>query len=439
MSNKSHNTLLINTLVLFVLLFVQSVWHPISLKSLKGFYNPVERPALKYKNLADGSYQRGFEEYQQYHFGFREWSIRLYNQYLWTCYHKTHNGWIDIGKDNWLYESEFVQDHYESLMYKYTDDPKEMASTFNKNAENLRKLQEILATHGTYIFVNMIPGKDVIYPENLPANNRFFHPDGVHAYDFYKQRFDELGVNYIDFVPVFKSEKETIDYPLFYQTGTHWTNIAATHAFDSIMRYMENLGGMNIANVEIGKKYKGKVREPDDDLEQLFNLMFPINKGTFYYADTRVIDDPTTVKPKLITIGDSFFWTILYNFNLDGIFSEYPYWYYNSTVYYDKQYTSTKDVNMIDELFNTDFIMLNYCTVQLYKLGNEFIDNALTLLYDYATDSPASDEIIDIEKRIYSDPVWFDAIKEKAGKNNISIERQIALDARYVLKHQNDN
>ncbi len=111
MNKKLHNTLLITTLVLFVLLFVQSLFHPISLKSLKGFYNPVDKPTLTYKTLTDGSYQRNFEEYQQYHFGFREWSIRLYNQYLWSFYHKTYNGWILIGKDNWLFYFPSVRDY----------------------------------------------------------------------------------------------------------------------------------------------------------------------------------------------------------------------------------------------------------------------------------------------------------------------------------------
>lgn len=381
MNNKLHNKLLIITIVLFVVLFVQSVFHPISLRSLKGFYNTVEKPDLCYKTLADGSYQRDFEEYEKYNFGFREWSIRLYNQYVWTCYHKTFNGWIDIGKDNWLYESDFVQDHYESMMYKWFDgDAEKTAKQFEETAENLYKLQEILKEHNTYIFVSMIPGKDVIYPENLPENTKYFNPDGIHAYDFYKRKFDELGVNYIDFVEDFKNKKDNVGYPLFAKTGTHWTNIAATHAFDSVMRYMEDLGGMNLLDVEISPMHQGKVREPDDDLEQLFNLTFPIKPNSFYYAETSIIPDETAVRPKLITIGDSFFWTISYNYNLGGLFSEYPYWYYNSTIYFDKDFSSTKDIDLLDEIYNADFIMLNYCTVQLYKLGNGFIEEALSLI-----------------------------------------------------------
>ncbi len=440
MKNKLHNTLLIITLVLFVLLFVQSVYHPISLKSLRGVFNEVKKPELSYKTLADGSYQRDFEEYQQYHFAFREWAIRLYNQYVWTFYHKTYNSWILIGKDDWLYESDFVQDHYESMIYKwFNGDVEGKTREFNKKAENLYKLQEILKKYNTYVFVNIIPGKDVIYPENLPENNWYFNPDGVHAYDLYKRRFDELGVNYVDFVEVFKDKKDKVGYPLFYQTGTHWSNIASVHAFDSIMRYMESISGLNMQNVEIGEQYTGNVREPDDDLEQLFNLIHHIKRDSYYYADTRIIDDSTAIKPKLITIGDSYFWNISYNYNLGGIFREYPYWYYNTTVYFDPYHNSTQDLNFLDEICNADFIMLNYCTVQLYNLANGFVDNALALLYDDDTNAPMSDEIIDIERRIYSDPEWFSSVKEKAYNNYIPIAKQVALDAKYVLNQQKNN
>ena len=439
MKNKSHITLAIITIVLFLILFLQTVFHPISLKSLRGVFNPVEMPALTYKTLADGAFQRDFEEYQQYHFGFREWAIRLYNQYLWTFYHKTYNNWILIGKNDWLYESDFVQDHYESMIYKwFNGDVEGKAKEFNQKAENLYKIQEILKKYNTYVFVNIIPGKDVIYPEYLPENKWYFNPDGVHAYDSYKKSFDELGVNYIDFVEVFKDIKNKVDYPLFYQTGTHWTNIASTHAFDSIMRYMENISGLNIPDVEIGEKHTDKVREPDNDLEQLFNLMYPIKKDSYYYADTKIVDDTTAIKPKLITIGDSYFWNISYNFNLGGIFREYPYWYYNTTVYFDPNHNSTNDLNLINEIINADFIMLNYCTVQLYNLANGFIYNTLTLFYDDETDSPMSDEIIDIERRIYSDPEWFKSIKEKAASNYIPIAKQVALDAKYVWNQQNN-
>ena len=430
------NILRFVTVAFFLILMLQTAFQLISLRSLKGFTNKKELPKFTYENYVKGTFQKDFEAYNKERFGFREWSLRLYNQYIWSCYHKTHNGWIDIGKDDWLYESEFVRDHYESMMYKYTSDSAEMKRRFDETAENLFKLQEILKTHGTYIFVNMIPGKDVIYPEYLPENTKYTHTDGIHAYDYYKKRFDELGVNYIDNVEWFKHLKGTVDYPLFPKTGTHWSNLAATYAFDSIMRYMESLNGMNMLNVNIGEKYADKVREPDDDLEQLFNLALPIRPNKHYYADVTIIPDTTAVKPTLITIGDSYFWTISYNFKLKQLFTRYPYWYYNSTIYFDPDNNSTKDINLLQEIFNADYIMLNYCTVQLYKLGNGFIENAMTLLYDEETQTPVSQEVINMIQHIYSDKNWLNDIKTKAQKNKISLERQVALDAKWMINNQ---
>lgn len=435
MKKRYQNILFILTIVIMVVLLLQTVADPISLKSLKGYSIEKERPTLSYKSYVDGTFQRDFEEYNRQHFGFREWALRLYNQYIWTCYHKTFNGWIDIGKDDWLFETEFVQDHYESMMYKYTNDSLEMKKNLDNLAEGLCKLQEILKQHGTYIFVNMIPGKDVIYPEYLPENTKYFRPDGIHAYDYFKKRFDELGVNYIDNVELFKQMKDSVDYQLFPKTGTHWSNIAATHAFDTIIRYMENLGDMNLLNVEIGEKYEGSVREPDDDLEQLYNLLFPIKPNTHYYAEAKIIPDSTAIRPKLITIGDSFFWTILYNFDMNALFRESPYWYYNSTIYYDSKHNSTKETNILEEILDADYIMLNYCTVQIYKLGNGFIENALTLLYDEETGLPVSKEVINMENYIYSDKTWLEEVKKKAEENNISLERQLSLVARRMVNH----
>ena len=279
MKRKLSKILFISTIVVLTLVLVQTLTGFINLRSLKGAMIKTEMPKLTYKTYVDGSFQRDFESYGKDNFGFREWMIRLYNQYLWSCYHKTSNAYILFGKDNWLYESDFVMDHYQSMMYKYTDDTTIMRNTFEKEALRLWKVQELLKEHDIHIFVSMIPGKDVIYPENLPENTEYFHPDGIHAYDFYKKRFDELGINYIDFVEIFKNEKDVVDYQLFTKTGTHWSNIAATYAFDTILNYMETLGNRNITNINIGEKYYAKTREPDDDLEQLLNLSFKIKSS----------------------------------------------------------------------------------------------------------------------------------------------------------------
>ena len=246
--------------------------------------------------------------------------------------------------------------------------------------------------------------------------------------------FDKLGINYIDNVTYFKEIKDKVDYPLFPKTGTHWTNIAATHAFDSIIRYMEVLGNKNLLNVELSEKYIDKTRRPDDDLEELLNIIFKIKPNVNYYTDVTIIPDSTAIKPNLITIGDSYFWTISYNFPLTKLFNESPYWYYNSTIYFDKENSSTKDIDFAKELMDADYIMLNYCTVQLYDLASKFLPKALVYLcYDAEERDNKVEELIN-SMRANED--WYATLSEKAKKQKISVEEAMKNDATYMVYQQ---
>lgn len=434
MKRDFNKILFIATIVLFGIIFIQSIWHPINFRPLRGATYETKCPKLTLESYKDNSFQRQFDKYTQDNFGFREWALRFYNQYLWSFYHKTNAHILIEGKNGYLYEKEFVKDHYQSLMYNLTDDTTFMKNLFETETLRLWKVQELLREHDIHIFVNLLPGKDVIYPEYLPENVYNDKPDGVHAYDFYKPKFDELGVNYIDNVTYFKNIKDKVDYPLFPKTGTHWTNIAAAHAFDSIIKYMEDISDRNLLNIKLSEKYPDKTRHPDDDLEQLLNIIFKIRPNTNYYTDVTVIPDSTAIRPNLITIGDSYFWTISYNIPLDMIFNEHPYWYYNSTIYFDKNNHSTKDINFARELMSADYIMLNYCTVQLYDLASKFLPKALVYLcYD---DVERNNKIEELINNMKSDEDWFKSLNQKAKEQNISVEEVMLNNAEYLVYQQ---
>lgn len=434
MKRDFNKILFLITIALFGLIFVQSVWHPVDLKPLDGAAYKAEFPKLTFKSYKDSSFQNNLNKYSQDNFGFREWALRFYNQYLWSFYHKTNAEIVMEGKEGYLYENLCVRDHYQSLMYNLTEDTTVMLNLFETDALRMWKVQELLKEHDIHIFVNIPPGKNDIYPEYLPENVYNDKPDGVHAYDYYKPKFDELGINYVDHVTYFKEIKDKVDYPLFPKTGTHWTNLAATYAFDSIIKYMEVLGDRNLLNVSLSEKYIDKNRHPDDDLEQLLNLAFPIKPNTNYYTDVKVIPDSSAVIPNLLTIGDSYFWTISYNIPLDTIFNRYPYWYYNSTIYFDKYNHSTKDIDFVGELMSADYIMLNYCTTQLYDLASKFLPRALVYLcYD---DEERNDKVEQLVNNMKNDQNWYNALLEKAKNQNMSIEEVMRNDAIYLVYQQ---
>ena len=434
MKKNLHRTLFVSTLAILVLILIQTFTGFIPVKSLRGVSIETEKPKLTFKGYVDGSFQNNLENYCREHCGFREWLIRFYNQYLWTCFKETNNTTVVLGKGDWLFEEVYVRDHYESLMYKFTDDTAKMRTMLETEALRLWKVQELLKEHNIHIFVNMDPAKDVICPEYLPENSTYTRPEGFRAYDYYKRRFEELGIHYIDHVAFFKTLKDSADYPLFYKTGTHWSNIASVHAFDSILRYMEALGNQKLHHLEIGEKYPAKPRKPDNDLEQLLNLLFPMKSAPYWYADVTVKEDSTAAKPTLLTIGDSYFWNFELNIPLGQIFRNYPYWYYNYILYFDSAGRSFSDLDIEEEMMRADYIMLNYGTAQLYELGSRFLPKALLhLCYDKAAIDSA---IYKLTERIKRDPGFYAEVKDVAKRSGKSVEQVLYEDAHYLI-HEN--
>ena len=427
---KLNKSLCFLTVIIMLTVMVQTVFHVFNLKKLGGEREEPKKPTFTFEAYLDGSLQKDIEQYSKENFGFYEWLIRVYNQYLWTCYHKTNNSNLVFGKDDWILEEEVVREHYESLMYKYANDSADMMRKLDLEAKRLWKAQEILKEYDKYIFVNMIPCKDIIFPEYLPENT-YSRPEGIHAYEYYKMKFDELNINYIDNVELMKAKKDIVDYPLFTSYCTHWTNIASVYQFDTILRYMEALGNKNLNNIVIGEKYVDKTREPDNDLEKLMNLVFPLKSEPNYYVDVTTENDSTAIKPYFIVVGDSFFWNIIFNIPLNEIFCETPYWYYYNTVYNQPPVAPTTQKNLTNEISSSTYIMLNYCTTKIYELGNYFISKLLvSLCYN---DEQVNKVVEDISKVIKNNQNWLEDVSRKAEEDNVTLEQAIENDARYLI------
>ena len=412
---------------------MQTVTGIVKLKPLHGAVTETENPKLTLQSYVDGTYQDSLENYCRNHSGFREWLIRAYNQYVWSCFRETTNATVVRGKDGWLFEETHVRDYYESLMYKYADDNDKMRKIFETEVQRFKKVQELLEEHNVHLFLVIAPCKDAIYPEYLPKNATYLRPDGLHAYDYYKKRFDETGVNYIDFVSLFRNIKDSVDYPLFPSCGTHWSNIASVYAFDSILRYMEVIGNQNLINLDVGERYQAETRDPDNDLEIILNLAFPIKSRPNIYADVGIRKDSTAVKPNFLIVGDSYYFNIAGSTPIWEIFQKYIYWYYNSTIYGDDEHTSTLEVDYEQELMRPDYIMLIYNPVTLYEFSSYFLPRALLhLCYDQTVIDSAAHKMMK-EIKFYGYPDYPEFLKV-AQKSNRSIDEVLYDNVIYMFR-----
>ena len=376
------------TMMLFLLPVVQKVKPFVEVQPLKGVYVHTEKPQLTFSSFVKGEWQKNADRYIKEHFGFHEHFIRLYNQCLWTIWHRPADpSPVLVGKNDYLFEPSFVNEYYTGCFNEFYPDSIplcERPQIFRRRMSRLAKLQAILEEQGTHLFLALLPGKERIYPQYLPnpRPRTGNHTSGTQprAYDLYRNsRYD---FRRIDLCHCFDSLNGHTPYLLFTKTGTHWSNIASTYAFDSVMRYMQTFGPP-IHPVTLGTPYYAPTREPDNDLYHLLNIMAPVPADSNLYVDVTLTGTPPGRNPSLVVIGDSFFWNILYNFPIQELFSDFRYWYYFSTIYYDPTHDKVADIDLVDELLRTDYVMLSYCTVQLYDCGNGFINRALLeLCYD---------------------------------------------------------
>lgn len=370
--------------ILAILAFLPMVQEHLNwphVKGLAGVYEEVPLPQLTLTNYRTGAYQRDLENYLQYHYGYRPNTLRIYNQYLWDFYRKTYVKYsITEGKEGWLYEPWFVEDYYHGGTYSEHKDSLVLARDFDREAHQIKLLQDVLEQRGITLFVVQAPGKDMVYPEYLPENEDPNRPVKLMARDYYEEKFNELGINHINMEQWFLQLKDSVDFLLFPQKGTHWSNIAAIYAADSIFRYIEEKQDFRMNRLEIGEPYIGPYKKPDYDLEELYNLYRPLKKLPQHYVDVGVSRVVGSVKPKLITVGDSYYWNICRQVPMDSLFSAYPYWYYNSTVYYDPNHNTTEVLDLAKEILSADAVMLIYSSVQLYKMSDGFCQKALNSL-----------------------------------------------------------
>lgn len=380
MKNTSRRILVILTAIMLCLPLVQQHLKPFGFRPLSGVVKKPEKPELGWNSWCDHSVQTWAESYLKLHYGLREPLTRLYNQYLWDFYDMANlrnKKWIYISDDGWFYESPNMEEFYRGEARYYSTDSLDMANKLDAEALRIYHLQQLLEAHDVHLFVLLEPGKEQVYPEHVPVTSNYPGEKKISATAYYSKKFKELGVNHIDVGQWFLDIKDTVDYPLFPQSGVHWSNLAAMHVADSLIRYMEQLGNKRLNHFTIGEKYLKTVK-PDDDLEQVLNLARPLKKTLpNYYADCTLEVDSTVDRPVLITIGDSFYWNIINCSPIGGIMGGIPYWYYYHTVYFDGEKHDLDPTKVKDKVLAADFVMLAFSTPQIYEMSKGFTQQLL--------------------------------------------------------------
>ncbi|MBQ3738128.1 MAG: hypothetical protein IJK78_03795 [Bacteroidales bacterium] len=353
---------------------------------LNGVVEEVEKPIIERDAYVSGDYAKQAEAYASQHVGFREPFIRFYNQYLWSFYRKTYANDVVAGKKGWLYYPSSVRDYYGQELLRWHPSVEAAREKFDREVKYLNWIRSILQENGVEFLVFMAPEKSFLYPEFLPDDVFDTTTVNFNACDYFAQRLEETGFPHIEMTRWFQKMKDTVDYPLIPQVGAHWI-FPSVYAADSLSRLMEELKGFSMPKIKIGEAYpvSNKDHDYDNDLELHLNLAFPLRHQFGYCPRHRVSveHDSTTVNPKVLFIGNSYFWAMNLFVPLTQMFETTEYWYYFSTAYYGDSLTETSSVNrmdLVEKLLDFDYVVWFTTGNQMNKGTSGFAEKVITNL-----------------------------------------------------------
>lgn len=368
----------------FLMVFLFMPFLNIKLKPLYGVFEKTMKPALTMETYKSGKYQAEIEKYVSENYGFRDVTIRIYNQYLWSFYHKTYVKYVVVGKDSWLYFEQNANDYYGSEMYRWFSSTEDARETFERKARIMYKLRGVLKDYGIDLMVFAAPEKGFLYHEHLP--DRQFDTTSINATQFYNEKFKEYGVPFIEMTEYFQQIKDTTSFPLFSQYGDHW-NYSCIYGADTLFKFMGALRGIKLPEIKTSNykaytKYYNKVNAIDYDIELTLNLALPLNhkKNELRRFDIELVTDSNYVKPRALFVGNSFLWRIRDLIPINEVFSDPMLWYYNSTAYFGenlKQSMPVANISTVQEILKSDYVVFFTNGSQMYKLSYGFAEKAL--------------------------------------------------------------
>ncbi len=372
---------------ILLLPFIQQCFPFITSAQLNGYIDYAANTEFSWTKWFDGSYQQGKEKYCNDWTGFRPDLVRLSNQINYSFFNRISSGGGYIGLNNCLFFFNYIDAYNGS---DFVGEP-----IIFKKLVMLKAIQDTLAHLGKSLIVVHAPNKAFFYPECIPEPYRRQNP--ANNLQSYLRIGDSLGINQINFNGWFVSMKNTSKELLLSKQGTHWTNYGAFIGGDSLVRYIEKLRNIQMLHpVCYGITHTNKPSNPDADIADLANLIFPVADETFSYPNFTYIEDSTKKKPRIVFIGDSFVVNMLKNWTLQGVTTDWQFWFSFKYVLNSNNPNVSSGSPLIehfdwqDEIDKTDCVVLMYTSINLCidrnNFGSGFIEQEYNHYFPSAND-----------------------------------------------------
>ncbi len=185
----------------------------------------------------NGDFPADFEEWLCDSFGFHDAAIRANALMNYRLFHTSANDEVIAGRGDWLYYAETAGD--------FTGEGRLTQDELAALADNLRAMAGALEARGTRLYVAIVPNKNTVYPQYMPARYAMRRDDGNIA--LLRDACAGMPLTWIDLLTPLRA---AADEGVYYHTDTHWNALGARIAADEILRAMGRAVSVHSADAE---------------------------------------------------------------------------------------------------------------------------------------------------------------------------------------------
>lgn len=413
---------------------IQQVYPFFKVKQLHGEFEKEDKLEFTSNNWFSGDFQDAYDKYVNYEIGLKPFFVRTYNQISYSIFSVSAAKDFVLGKQGYLFGVNYIDSY---LGKDYLGD-----EILDISFERLAKLNDTLESLNKKLVIILAPSKVRVLSQYLP--DRYSTKKNIKTnYEEISNRLAKTNVSFIDFNKYFIENNEAYKYPLMNKPGVHWTKYGEIISMDSIVNYVSLITKVNLPKI----KYDTLVLSyiplySDEDIIKVMNLFYEKNDQRLAYPKLHIDSSKVDkIKPKLLVVGDSFYWGMYYSGLQGKVFDRGEFWYYFKTIY-PEYYIEDKAVNRevveIDikkEVEKYDIIISIQTETNLPSFGIGFINK----LYSIYFPEDKSDRYFNLKLEYYKKKIrekkgLMDLIHTKVKQQNISIEQAIHNDAIYLQK-----
>ncbi|MDB4540000.1 hypothetical protein N9231_06210, partial [Saprospiraceae bacterium] len=357
--------------------FLQQQYPNLQVERIVGYFGETKKPNIYGKRWMSGQFQQAYNAYVKNKNILQPTAIRLKSQMDFSLYGDIMHANILSGKNGFLFQREGCEAYIgRDFMGK---------EWIRNKVEKLNFIITHFQKEGIPFLVLMPPLKARIMSEHLPdfyRNNVSEHTNWAVFPDILK----EFNIPTLTFSFMEEASKFT-PFPFYPPSGQHWTKYGAALAADTIKKNLCKI--LDIEMVEMLWKDSVELSdakvEYDNELIAGANFLWNPPLEPLPYPNIKYVESGSTVRPNVLSVGDSFY-KLIYEFGIvDGLFdSQSTFWYYNHEVYplrlENGRRLTNKELDILSEIRQRDVVIITAFEDNLERFDFGFVDMVYDLL-----------------------------------------------------------